>query len=280
MKFAAAALALASTSFAQNCRTKSGQVEFLRGLIAQWTLYKKQVAANTELDNEKAAQEVIRAGKEAAIEALHTEKLANLTRGTDARKLAINNEAAAAIAAINSDLNQTLTNIENKKVEKLAAIAAKLTKATGAINDKITKLNNKKTKIANNLARAQQRAHDKKNASLVRAQENHDAAVSSANATKNAKIQKHNTVLATKLAANGVALTNRLATVNQNAADEITKLEGSKKDDAATLALIDDAGTTGLAYPSDCLLDLSQVIAKVKEGKKAALIWDEIIAGN
>jgi len=277
MKYATIALALASTSFAQDCRRKEGQLSYLRDLIAQWTLYKKQVAANAVISAEQTRQEGIRATREGEITALSAERLSNFTSAVNARISEIEEETTSAVGAIASDLAVTLGNIETRRTTKLASLANKLNDAQSANSAKVTKMTNKITNIGNNLVRAQNKINAKHASSLSRAANNYANAISSAESTRDTKVSKQNSILSNKVGQAATSYAQRVATAEGNAESEINRLTGTLRDVNATLALIEDAGNGGLDFPSDCLFDPADVIALVKSGLKPTAIWGSLI---
>jgi hypothetical protein len=184
-KFSIAALALvASSASAQDCRTKEGQVVFLKGLISQWTLYKKQSAANDVLTVDQGSEESDRAARQVELEGHNTEKLANLTTLTAARKAVINAAAVAAAALVDTELAAAIAEIDGVETAKTTAISDKAALFSSKISARVAKLNNKKTNAGTNLARNQDRALTRRDNALASAQTKYDTAVIAATATQ------------------------------------------------------------------------------------------------
>lgn len=277
MKFAAIALAFVATTTAQDCRTKAGQVDYIKGLITQWGTYNREVAYNAGVTGDQDVVQAEHDAVDAEAAAFTAEKGANLTIATNAK-------IAASVATRDTALAENAANLAawNAKIvagstARNAKINADNQKYRAGLDEKIVGVNAKKAKLeawrTKNLAKAlaKHTAQRAKSASKLARQ------VATAQSKQGLQNTKHAERLAEKVQNNSVALNTRLAAAADKLSASISALEASKRDSQATLDSIDNAGSTGLAFPADCLLAVDDVIAEVKLGYKAAEIWQHLI---
>jgi len=276
MKLTVAALVFASMSTA-SCQRKSVQIDALKDLVSYWTLVKKQRANNLILDGEISTLEETQASQINALDAAYGIRVAGISSANTTKIASIQLEYTNAASALATETATAVANYNTILNRKVTGLQNQLTKAQQANGAKVTKLTAKQNSSASNLSRAQGRLTTKKNAQI--------SANTIATSDKLAAIESKRAAKAGTISSKATRQLNRMQSrydgqvsqISENLANDIATLEGRLKDAAGQLDSLDNASTTGLTYPSDCLLPVADVISLVKNDLSANQIWGSLV---
>jgi hypothetical protein len=283
MKFANSVLAaaLASTASAQNCATKSGQIQVIQPLTSAWKLYNNQVAFNAVVDEKLSNASDAKTAKDAAISAHHASVATGIDSASSTRTGAVDTEHTEAQAALVTKHDQAKAAIEATYQAALTASqAAHDTRQTNLDAAIVAEEARVTTAAAADVIKADGVGAA---ASTKRADANAAAAaVKTADALQvTAKLAVEDTRDADIRVRYGAKLASQIALLNDKYEAIDSGIEGTKYDIAATLAALDSAGPGAeVDYAANCIVDIADALVMVKDELSPTEIWTEVVIND
>jgi hypothetical protein len=280
MKFANSVLAaaLASTASAQNCATKSGQIQVIQPLTSAWKLYNNQLAFNAVVDEKLSNASDAKTAKDSAISAHHAGVASGIDSASSTKTGAVDAEHKQAQDALVTKHDQAKTAIE-------ATYQAALTASQAAHDARQTNLDLAIVAEQDRVTAAAAADVIKADGVVAAASTKRSEATDAANAVKTAdalqvtaKLAVEDTRDADIRTRYGVKLAAQIASLNEKYSGITSDIEGTKYDIAATLAALDSAGPgQAVDYAADCIVNVADAITMVKDELSPTEIWTEVV---